>query len=120
MNSSQVISLSCLHNPSNKKAAWRGHAAFYIPLFLHNLQYFHGTCLNADAAGNTLGSRLLINFYPVSYTHLDVYKRQDTGVTSTTTRVIDILTESIKKKVPAMVITPVNSWVKPINRPSEN
>ena len=45
---------------------------------------------------------------------------RDTGVITTTTRVMTTLTLSMKHRVPRMVMTPVNSWVKPIKRPSAN
>ena len=45
---------------------------------------------------------------------------REMGVRTTTTRVIKGLTDSIKPRVPSMVITPVNSWVKPMSSPSEN
>ena len=45
---------------------------------------------------------------------------RETGVTSSTTKVMTPLTESMKPKVPKMVMTPVKSWVKPIKRPSAN
>ena len=35
-------------------------------------------------------------------------------------RVIPTLVASMKRMVPTMVITPVNSWVKPMSRPSAN
>ena len=44
----------------------------------------------------------------------------ETGVTSSTTKVMVTLTESIKPRVPKMVMSPVNSWVKPIKSPSAN
>ena len=40
------------------------------------------------------------------------------GVRHTTMRVIHTLTDSMNKKVPSMVHTPVKNWVKPIRRPS--
>lgn len=45
---------------------------------------------------------------------------RDTGVTTTTTSAMRQLSENMKPSVPKMVITPVKSWVNPINRPSEN
>ena len=45
---------------------------------------------------------------------------RETGVITTTTAVMVPLTVSIKPKVPKMVMTPVNSWVKPMSRPSAN
>ena len=45
---------------------------------------------------------------------------KDRGLSSTTTRVIHGSMLSMKRMVPAMVATPVKSWVKPSSRPSEN
>ena len=42
------------------------------------------------------------------------------GVRTTTTRAISQLTENMNASVQMMVSTPVNSWVKPISRPSLN
>ena len=39
---------------------------------------------------------------------------------NTTTAVMGPLTLSMKPRVPRMVMTPVNSWVKPMSRPSAN
>ena len=44
----------------------------------------------------------------------------ESGVATTTTRVIQTLIESIKPSVPRMVTIPVKNWVKPIKRPSAN
>ena len=41
-------------------------------------------------------------------------------MTTTTTRVIHTLIDSIKARVPTIVTTPVNSWEKPISSPSAN
>ena len=46
--------------------------------------------------------------------------KMESGVRTTTIRVMRQSMESIKPKVPTMVRMPVNSWVKPINRPSLN
>ena len=45
---------------------------------------------------------------------------RETGVISTTTRVILMLMLSINSKVPKIVTTPVNNWEKPIRSPSAN
>ena len=45
---------------------------------------------------------------------------RDRGVSSTTASVIFQLMDSMNNRVPRMVTTPVNSWVKPISRPSES
>ena len=45
---------------------------------------------------------------------------RDTGVMTTTTAVMTTLTLSMKISVPRMVMTPENSWVKPMSRPSAN
>ena len=45
---------------------------------------------------------------------------QEIGVTSRTTKVIPTLTLNINPMVPRIVITPVNSWVNPMSRPSAN
>ncbi len=44
--------------------------------------------------------------------------KKDTGVMQITTRAMGTLVISMKIKVPSMVSTPVNSWVKPMSRPS--
>ena len=46
--------------------------------------------------------------------------RKDRGLKTTTTSVISGWMESINRMVPAIVTTPVNSWVKPMRSPSEN
>ena len=46
--------------------------------------------------------------------------KMESGVTSTTTSVVQTLTESMKPMVPMIVTTPVNSCEKPIKRPSAN
>ena len=45
---------------------------------------------------------------------------RDTGVITTTTAVMTTLTLSMNTSVPTMVSTPLNSWVKPMSRPSAN
>ena len=40
------------------------------------------------------------------------------GVIRTTTREISTFSRNMNSSVPKMVSTPVNSWVKPISRPS--
>ena len=45
---------------------------------------------------------------------------RDMGVSTTTTAVMTGWMESMNSSVPAMVRTPVNSWVNPMRRPSEN
>ena len=44
----------------------------------------------------------------------------DSGVTPTTTSVISALWVNMNASVNRIVSTPVNSWVKPISRPSAN
>ena len=46
--------------------------------------------------------------------------KRETGVSTTTTSVMAGWMDSMKSRVPAMVRTPVNSWVKPMSSPSEN
>ena len=43
---------------------------------------------------------------------------RETGVSTTTTRVISGFSVSMKTSVPRIVITPENNWVKPISSPS--
>ena len=46
--------------------------------------------------------------------------KNDNGVRTTTISVVVTLMEIMNNNVPIMVITPVNSCVNPISRPSEN
>ena len=46
--------------------------------------------------------------------------KKESGVISTTTRVIPTSVVSMNSRVPRMVITPVKSWVNPISSPSAN
>jgi len=45
---------------------------------------------------------------------------REIGVKTTTTSVISGLMETMKSRVPKIVISPVKNWVNPISRPSEN